>query len=310
MIIEELIKLDEPKRKTAAVLAVLVVICICYFAITRDSVTKLKAANASYASVQTAHASTENQQTDFLNLQKQLGEKEKRLQEYQRQCFSISQAVQFFENINAIALTYNLKPISRVISEPKNLVDDKVDDENAKPKQQFLKTQSVKVVVSGNYFDIVDFVNELTGRQQKVYITNLHIVLPPGKEVNPKASFSISVLIQVLDIASNEADTSSRNDLTNTITAASSEIVKRVPMPRPKSLRDPMQFGSAASEQDKNEKLIVKGIVYCEDDPSAVIGSQIVHEGDEVTGATVVKISEDSVEFEKNGKRWTQKVQY
>jgi len=80
MIIEELTKLDEPKRKAAAVLTVLVVACICYFAITRDSVTKLKAANASYAGVQTAYASTENQQAELLNLQKQLGEKEKQLQ--------------------------------------------------------------------------------------------------------------------------------------------------------------------------------------------------------------------------------------
>ena len=191
MITEELTKLDEPKRKAAAVLTVVIVACICYFVITRDSVTKLKVAKASYAGVQTAYAETENQQADFLNLQKQLKEEEKQFQEYQQQCFSSAKAVRFFENINAIALAYNLKPISRMISEPKELITDK----EAKAEQQFLKTQSAKVVVSGNYFDIVDFVNELTGRPHKVCITNLHIALPAGEKFNPKASFKITLIV-------------------------------------------------------------------------------------------------------------------
>ena len=82
MIIEEFTKLDESKRKAATVLTVLVVVCICYFAITRDSVTKLKAARASYTDIQTAYASTENQQIEFSNLQKQIEDKTSELQEY------------------------------------------------------------------------------------------------------------------------------------------------------------------------------------------------------------------------------------
>jgi len=159
MIIEELTKLDEPKRKVAAVLTVLVVACICYFAITRNSVTKLRAAKANYAGVQAVYADTEHQQAEFANLQKQLEEKEKQFQEVQQQCFSSAKAVRFFENINAMALPCNLKPISRIISEPKELSDNKADDEKPKPQRQFLKTQSAKITVSGNYFDIVDFVN-------------------------------------------------------------------------------------------------------------------------------------------------------
>ena len=195
MIIEELTKLDEPKRKKAAVLTVLVVVCICYFAITRDSVTKLKAAKASYAGVQAAYASTENQQTEFSNLQKQLEGKTSELQEYQRLCFSSSQAVQFFEDINAMALAYNLKPISRIISEPKKLGVSKAGDKNARPKPQLLKTQSAKITVAGNYFDIVDFVNQLTGRPQKVCITNLHIALNVSEKIEPKASFDIILIM-------------------------------------------------------------------------------------------------------------------
>jgi len=194
MIIEELTKLNEPKRKTAAVLTVLVVACICYFAITRDSVTKLKVAKASYAGVQAAYTSIENQQTELLNLQKQIESKTSELQEYQRLCFSSSQAVHFFENINTMALACNLKPISRIISEPE-ILDDSKADENAQPKQQFLKTQSAKITVAGNYFDIVDFVNQLTGRPQKVCIINLHIALNAGKKIEPKASFDIILIM-------------------------------------------------------------------------------------------------------------------
>jgi Tfp pilus assembly protein PilO len=134
MIIEELIKLDDSKRKTVALLTVLVIACICYFAITRDFVTKLKAAKASYTGVQAAYASIENQQTEFSNLQKQLEGKTSELQEYHRLCFSNSQAVQFFEDINAMALAYNLKPVSRIISEPKNFGGSKADDKNAQMK--------------------------------------------------------------------------------------------------------------------------------------------------------------------------------
>jgi Tfp pilus assembly protein PilO len=191
MIIEKLTKLDEPKRKIAAILTLLVVACVCYFAIIRGSVVKLQAAKADCANVQVAYAGTENQQAELSNLQKQFEEKEKKLQEYQQQCFSGTQAAQFFENINAMALAYNLKPMSRIISEPKELVADK----KAKPQQQFLKTQSAKIAVCGNYFDVVDFLNELTSRPQQVCIAELHIALDAGEKFNPKASFEIILVI-------------------------------------------------------------------------------------------------------------------
>lgn len=197
MIIEELTKLGEPKRKAAAVVTVLVVAGICYLAIARDSITKLETVKASYADVQTEYASTANQQTNFLNLQKQLGEKEKRIHEYQRLCFSSSGAATFFENINTMALACNLKPMSRAIAEPSDLVDDQSGDENAEPKPQFLKTQSVEITVAGNYFDIVDFVNQLTGSPQKVCITDLHVTLQGGKKAKPRASFNIALAIDL-----------------------------------------------------------------------------------------------------------------
>jgi hypothetical protein len=54
---------------------------------------------------------------------------------------------------------------------------------------------------------------------------------------------------------------------------------------------------------------MVTGIVYSADKPSAIIDHKIVHEGDVIHGATVVKIYRDSVKFSKKNKNWEQKVQ-
>lgn len=94
----------------------------------------------------------------------------------------------------------------------------------------------------------------------------------------------------------------------NAVAASNDEIDWQIPEPYPTTLRDPMQFGSVTTTQAGTGNLIVKGIVYSKNNPSAVIGNQIVHEGETVLGATVVKINKDSVELEMNGKRWTQKV--
>jgi Tfp pilus assembly protein PilO len=309
MIIERLTKLDEPKRKTVAVLAVLVAACICYVVITRDSVVKLKAARANYANVQTAYASTENQLAELTNLQKKFTEKEKQLKECQQWYFSRAEAMQFFENINALALAYNLKPISRIISEPENLGDNKADQGKPKTQQQFLKTQSAKVAVSGNYSDIVNFLSELTGKPQRVSITNLHIALPPGERTNPRASFSIFVLIEAFSTTPHETKILTRNEASNITVTPNSAADRQIPAHPLTVPRNPMQFASAKTAEDETGELIVKGILYTEDSPSAIIGNKIVREGDEVSGTTIVKINEDSVEFETNGKKWVQKVQ-
>ncbi len=191
MILEKLEKLNGPKRISAAVLIVLVTVFICYYLITRGSVMKLREARAKHARIYSAYAGTENQRTDFLNLQRQLEEGKRQIKEQREECFSREQASQFFENITTLALTYNLQPISRITSESKK----PVLDEKTEPEQQFLETQWAKVTFAGNYFDIVDFVSELTDRPQKVCITDLHVFLPPGETLNPTASFKVMLLI-------------------------------------------------------------------------------------------------------------------
>ena len=54
--------------------------------------------------------------------------------------------------------------------------------------------------------------------------------------------------------------------------------------------------------------LVVKGILYNEDNPSAIVNNQIVYEGDKISGAAIIKINRGSVEFEVK-KRWPIKSQ-
>ncbi|HUU20082.1 MAG TPA: hypothetical protein VMW72_23225 [Sedimentisphaerales bacterium] len=96
---------------------------------------------------------------------------------------------------------------------------------------------------------------------------------------------------------------------------ADNKIDWEIPAPYPTTLRDPMRLvpvevpQTEQTETVKTIELIVKSILYSEDNPSAVISGRIVHEGEKIQDASVIKISKDSVEFEMNGKRWTQKVQ-
>lgn len=58
-----------------------------------------------------------------------------------------------------------------------------------------------------------------------------------------------------------------------------------------------------------SKEVSLKGILYSEDNPSALIGETVVAEGDIIDGVKVVKIHRDTVEFEKDGERWTQRAE-
>ncbi len=190
MIIEKLTELDDSKRILAAIFTVLIVGCICYYTIPGEFVIKLRACKAKYSSIETEYSRAQRYGTDSIKLQKKLEQTERQINEQRQTIFSNKQAFSFFENIDAFALAHNLRLISREISKPESLIV----DEDAEQQQQFLKKQSANITVAGNYFDIVEFVNELTDRLQKVYITNFSIVLPEGAKFNPDASFDIALL--------------------------------------------------------------------------------------------------------------------
>jgi len=86
-------------------------------------------------------------------------------------------------------------------------------------------------------------------------------------------------------------------------------IIWQKPELYPVYMRDPTQLSAAGSYMTGSGSIAVRGIVYSNDKPSAVIGTEIKHEGDMIGEAKIVKINNDSVEFSMNGKIWTQKVQ-
>ena len=81
--------------------------------------------------------------------------------------------------------------------------------------------------------------------------------------------------------------------------------------------RDPMQTmpaptvaveGTGATGQPTAPPvdLVVTGILHSEDRPAAIVDTQVVHEGEKISGATVEKIEKDGIQFERNGRRWKQ----
>jgi hypothetical protein len=102
---------------------------------------------------------------------------------------------------------------------------------------------------------------------------------------------------------------------------ASVEIAWEGPPLYPPDARDPMRLPepsvtSTPAETDKPEvapkqtriELVVSGILYSSDRPAAIVDTQLVHEGQQISGATVKKIERDGVEFEWNGQTWKQTV--
>ena len=65
--------------------------------------------------------------------------------------------------------------------------------------------------------------------------------------------------------------------------------------------------GTAAAAEPLVE-LVVTGILYSPDNPAAIVDTQVVHEGQQISGATVEKIEQDGIQFERNGRRWKQAV--
>lgn len=80
----------------------------------------------------------------------------------------------------------------------------------------------------------------------------------------------------------------------------------RDPMqPAPHAVENPETMVPAAQAQ---VDLVVRGILHSADRPAAIIDTQIVYEGQQVSGATVEKIDPDGVQFEKSGRKWKQGV--
>ena len=91
------------------------------------------------------------------------------------------------------------------------------------------------------------------------------------------------------------------------------EVTWVKPLVIPEDMRDPMSDSPSQNLVDETEKpkqdyskFVVTGIVQGTKGNSAIVSSKVLFEGEEIFGATVVKINNDSVEFEMDGQKWTQ----
>ena len=147
-------------------------------------------------------------------------------------------------------------------------------------------------------------------------ITDKFLTPQPG--INPLRQKVTLVIVAILPLVlifvlvrifTKPAKTGTKSAKTNVAAAVDSQINWQIPPPLPENFRDPMVFGSSGQSQQDQGGPVVKGIVYSEDNPCAVVGERIVSVGDTVNGATVMKINPDSVEFTAGDKKWTQKVE-
>lgn len=81
------------------------------------------------------------------------------------------------------------------------------------------------------------------------------------------------------------------------------------PAASPVSMAAPDNSATELSESEVFAEGLVSGIVFSDDRPAAVVGNQVLYEGDVKNGVTIVKITKEQVQFEKNGRLWTQEVQ-
>lgn len=120
---------------------------------------------------------------------------------------------------------------------------------------------------------------------------------------------------QVLSKSPRETEGAVKEKPVVTKVNSGNEIDWQIPEPISTEIRDPIKPAPRTTvtnvwQADSNNigMLNVRGIIYSQDKPSAVINNRIVHLNDTIDGATVVEIDSDYVIFEKDGKRWTKKV--
>lgn len=90
------------------------------------------------------------------------------------------------------------------------------------------------------------------------------------------------------------------------------QVPERLPVLMMDSKEKPDQKDTRNAEPDQSNQqtgpMDLRSILFSSPNPSAVIGTRIVHVGDKIDDVTVVGIARGHVEFEKAGKVWRQNV--
>jgi len=136
------------------------------------------------------------------------------------------------------------------------------------------------------------------------------------------AIIMIFMFRQVLSKSPNKTKGAAKDKTPAVAASNPNEINWKIPDPLPAIMRDPLKFADQQTVQNSGQDgttdgtaavettgtINIRDIVYSKDKPSAVVGDHIVYVGDKVRGATILKITRDSVEFEKDGKTWVQTI--
>lgn len=156
-------------------------------------------------------------------------------------------------------------------------------------------------------------------RRKKEKLVSPRAGVRPARQKVAIAMIVVLTILLVVLLTRPSRKSTSRRVVSGTTEQANAAVLSKaniridwpVPQKYPENLRDPMIL-NAAQEIKKVVTpgvLDLRGISYSEDRKFAVIGTTTVEEGDTIEGATIIKINPNSVEFERDGKRWTQEVQ-
>jgi type II secretory pathway component PulC len=107
-------------------------------------------------------------------------------------------------------------------------------------------------------------------------------------------STKAAVLEQALKLWPNSAEESDK----------AGENSANFPVPLPNKENIINKITKSVSETSRS----VGGICYSTDKQSTIIDEKVLHEGDIIDGATIVKIYKDKVVFTKNGRIWEQNI--
>jgi len=159
------------------------------------------------------------------------------------------------------------------------------------------------------------------GGLDKVWVQVKERILTPPAGVSPSKHITMVTLMPVLILVaifvfgrpflgSGGKGNKQQKELFSPASAVAKKDIEWLkPAPYPDDLRDPMkectiQTTALVGRGD----IVVRGIVWTEDNPAAVIGTEIIYRGETFEGARVINITKESVEFERDGERWTQKI--
>ncbi len=217
------------------------------------------------------------------------------------------------------------------------LVEQSQEQTTPGQKQQTKVQEPVKKlykdIAEKPYETFDEFDNSLKGRCLRLYQSLKGKFLPSEPGANHARQIASIILIPALSIVLifvlvRVLGSNSAGKRRTTKVAASSSTTKnsraidwKLPQPYSAQIRDPMKRGASTSQWSASSnntgsnawlsndgQIVLSGIVHGKDKANAIVGMQIVREGDKLGDVMVVKINKSSVEFERNGQQKILKV--